>query len=350
MNMHKISVALLVTPESTSGTLFGMYDLFKSVQRDWHLLQHGVPGEGVYEPRLVGRETGFATICNGIRVEVEAEINAEQPPDIICLPDLFIAPDEPVAGRFEQELAWLQACYEKGTLLAAACSGTLLLAEAGLLNNMDATSHWGYCDVMRERYPSVRVHPKRSLVVSGREHRLVMAGGGTSWQDLALYLIARTLGLRQAQEVAKIYLIDWHRAGQQPYALLARTRQSDDPIIGECQSWVAEHYDTHCPVAAMMQMSGLSERSFKRRFQKATGMTPIQYVHTLRLEEAKQLLESKDTSIEAIAGEVGYEDMSFFSRLFRREVGLTPGQYRRRFGALHRTLQSITPEGVPLNR
>lgn len=91
----------------------------------------------------------------------------------------------------------------------------------------------------------------------------------------------------------------------------------------------------------MMQMSGLSERSFKRRFQKATGMTPIQYVHTLRLEEAKQLLESTDMSIEAIAGEVGYEDMSFFSRLFRREVGLTPGQYRRRFGALRRTLQSI---------
>jgi transcriptional regulator GlxA family with amidase domain len=86
-------------------------------------------------------------------------------------------------------------------------------------------------------------------------------------------------------------------------------------------------------------LSGLPERSFKRRFQQATGMSPLEYVHTLRLEEAKQMLESSDAPIEAIANEVGYEDAGFFGRLFRRHVTLTPAQYRRRFGSMRRALQ-----------
>jgi transcriptional regulator GlxA family with amidase domain len=91
----------------------------------------------------------------------------------------------------------------------------------------------------------------------------------------------------------------------------------------------------------MMQMSGLPERSFKRRFQQATGMSPLAYVHTLRLEEAKQMLETDTQPIEAIANEVGYEDAGFFSRLFRRKVSLTPAQYRRRFGAMRNAITYV---------
>lgn len=165
-----------------------------------------------------------------------------------------------------------------------------------------------------------------------------MVGGGSSWQDLALYLIARIAGLERALQVAKIYLIDWHHLGQQPYALLTRHSQTEDAVIARCQQWVAEHYDEHSPVREMVWISRLSERSFKRRFVKATGMAPLEYVHALRLEEAKQQLEAGDDPVEVIAEAVGYDGVSFFSRLFRRKVGLTPAQYRRRFGALRRIL------------
>ena len=151
-------------------------------------------------------------------------------------------------------------------------------------------------------------------MVSGEGQRLVMAGGGTSWQDLALYLIARFVGVDAAMQVARINLIDWHAIGQQPFARLARSRQVDDAVIARCQTWIAEHYDEPSPVTAMVRLSGLPERSFKRRFQQATGMSPLEYVHTLRLEEAKQMLETNDDPIEAIANEVGYEDAGFFSR------------------------------------
>jgi transcriptional regulator GlxA family with amidase domain len=218
----------------------------------------------------------------------------------------------------------------------------MLLAQTGLLDDHDATTHWAYCDVMRARHPRIRVHPQRALVVSGEGQRLVMAGGGTTWLDLALYLISRHAGLEVAMQTARINLIEWHEIGQQPFARLARSRQCEDAAIARCQTWIAQHYPEPAPVAAMVQLSGLPERSFKRRFQQATGMSPLEYVHTLRLEEAKQMLETSDAPIEAIANEVGYEDAGFFSRLFRRQVALTPAQYRRRFGAMRRALLSAS--------
>ena len=216
----------------------------------------------------------------------------------------------------------------------------MLLAETGLLNGHEATTHWAYCDALARRYPAVKVHAQRALVVSGEGQRLVMAGGGTSWLDLALYLIARFVGVEAAMQVARINLIDWHTIGQQPFARLARSRQVEDAVIARCQTWIAEHYHESAPVAAMVRLSGIAERSFKRRFQQATGMAPLEYVHTLRLEEAKHMLESSDQPIEAIANEVGYEDAGFFSRLFRRKVNLTPAQYRKRFGSMRRALQA----------
>ena len=169
--------------------------------------------------------------------------------------------------------------------------------------------------------------------------RLVMGGGGSSWHDLSLYLIARVAGIECAMQTARVFLIDWHQTGQQPFASLARTRTTSDAAVSQAQVWIAQHYDTPAPVAGMLQASGLAERTFARRFQQATGLSPLEYVHTLRLEEAKQHLETGDEVIEAIAQAVGYEDAAYFSRLFRRKVGLSPAQYRRRFGGMRRMLR-----------
>ena len=184
----------------------------------------------------------------------------------------------------------------------------------------------------------MRVFPERALVISGEGGRLMMAGGGTSWEDLALYLVARLVDVEEAMHVARLFLIDWHDMGQLPFAALARGSQVDDAVIARCQSWIAGHYDQPSPVAAMVRLAEIPERSFNRRFRRATGMAPMEYVHTLRLEEAKHLLESGDAPVEAVAQEVGYEDAAFFGRLFRRKVGITPRQYRKRFRGLRLAL------------
>ncbi len=338
MNLAPKTVALLAYPECSASVVYGMYDLFMSAGRDWDAYAGNPPGPQALQPRIVAAEAREVTAINGVRIAPEGGLSGSPAPDIVCVPDLAIMPGESLEGRFEIEIAWLKACYEQGSVIGTACSGALLLAHAGLLDGYDATTHWAFNDDLQRSYPAVKVCPGRALVTSGREARLVMAGGGTTWLDLAVYLIARMVSVRAAVETARVHLINWHDIGTQPYARLARSRQSADSTIGRCQEWIAEHYRERAPVNAMILLSGLPERSFKRRFQQATGLSPLQYVHTLRIEEAKQMLEAGDEPVERIADEVGYEDAGFFSRLFMRNVGLTPTQYRRRFGALRKAL------------
>lgn len=331
-------VALLALPESTASTLYGMFDVLESAGRDWQLVIDGKSGVSAFHTLIVSADGRGRAIGNGLFMQPHASIADCPDPDVIAIPDLMVLPQEDIAGRYVAEVGWLQRAYERGATLAASCTGALLLAEAGLLDGQDATTHWGWCDAMAARYPRVRVHMNRPLVIGGDAQRLIMAGGGTSWQDLALFLIARFVDTEEAMRVARLHLLDWHHVGQQPFAALTRTRQVDDAVIAKCQEWIAQHYDQSSPVAAMARLSGLAERSFKRRFVQATGVPPLEYVHTLRLEEAKHLLETTDRAVEEIAEQVGYGDASFFGRLFRRKVGLTPAQYRRRFRSLRRAL------------
>ena len=174
-----------------------------------------------------------------------------------------------------------------------------------------------------------------------------MAGGGSSWMDLALYIIARCVDVETAMQVARVVLIDWHDVGQQPFARVARSVQVDDALIGRCQNWVADHYAHPSPVTAMALQCGLPQRSFQRRFKAATGMAPLEYVHTLRIEEAKHLLETGELPLAAVAQEVGYEDPAYFGRLFRRQVNMSPAQYRRRFGGMRAALSAHSQRMTP---
>jgi transcriptional regulator GlxA family with amidase domain len=332
------TVAILVSEESTASVVYGMYDFFRSAGRDWGTVVDGKPGPECMAPKLVARSGAAFEVTNGVRITPHASIRERTPYDVVCVPELAVSPEQSIKGQYPDEVAWLREQHAAGALIASACSGAVLLAEAGLLDGVEATTHWAYCEALQRNYPEVRVRAERALVIAGEGDRLVMAGGGTSWLDLALYLVGRLVDLDTAVQLARINLIDWHAVGQQPFARLARTRQVDDAAIGKCQEWIARHYAATAPVASMVRISGLPERTFKRRFVAAIGMAPLEYVHAIRLEEAKRRLETTDAPIAEIALEVGYEDATFFSRLFRRRVRLTPASYRRRFGVVKRSL------------
>jgi transcriptional regulator GlxA family with amidase domain len=340
-------VVILAVPESTASTLYGMYEILESTGRDWGLVTSGTPGRQCIRPIIASADgKGFRT-PNGLSVEPGCTLADCPAPHVVAIPDLMIMPGDNLAGRFAVESQWLRDRYTAGATLATACTGALILAEAGLLDGQDATTHWAYCESMSSTYPSVRLHPNRSLVVSG-EGRLIMAGGGSSWHDMTLFLIARFVGTEEAMRVARLQLLDWHHVGQQPFAALMRSRQVSDAVVARCQEWIAQNYQKDSPVTAMAVLSGLAERSFKRRFAQAVGMPPLEYVHALRLEESKRLLEVSGLPLDEIACRVGYEDATFLGRLFRRKVGVTPAQYRKRFRALRHALDGsvetrITP-------
>lgn len=333
---HTLEVAILATPDATASTVYGMLDLLASVGRDWPMLTEGRPGPGLIRPVVASADGNDLAASNGAWIRPSRKLDATYTPDAACVLEQSFDPFNGPPGDYRAEVEWLRGYWSRGGIIAAACTGAYLLGEAGLLDGQDATTHWGYCDFLARRFPETRVHPNRVLVTAGDGQRLIMAGGGTSWMDMALYLIARFCGVEEASHAARVNLIDWHENGQQPYAMLSQTRQVDDAHIARCQAWVAEHYDEPSPVAGMVAVSGLSERSFKRRFKMATGLSPMDYVLTLRLEEAKHILETTAEPVAAVAEQVGYQDAAFFSRKFQQRVGITPAQYRRKFSALHR--------------
>ena len=332
-----VRVAILAFPASTASVIYGLYDLFMSAGRDYEYVTGQAPRPGLIRPQVVG--AAEMAIYNGVRIAPEVGLWDLAVPDVLCIPEVVNEPDENIEDRFAAECAWVKHCYEHGAIIATACTGTYMLAACGILHGEEATTHWAFCDALQQRYPDVRVKPRNALVFGGPGQRLVMAGGGTSWLDLGLYLIARTVNIDTAMNTARVNLIDWHHEGQQPFAIVTGTRHSADAVVERCQNWVAEHFHDASPVAGMVALSGLPERTFKRRFKAAAGMAPLEYVHALRLEHAKHLLETTPEPVEGIAVDVGYEDAAFFNRLFRRKVRLTPGQYRRRFGGLRAALQ-----------
>ena len=165
----------------------------------------------------------------------------------------------------------------------------------------------------------------------GVREELVTSGASTTWHDLVLYLIARCAGSTIAQEVARLFALQWHQDGLTPYIIFEGRTDHGDGEIRSAQQWLANHFSVANPVEEMIGRSKLAERTFKRRFVAATSLTPIAYVQRLRIEDAKRRLERTDASVDEISWRVGYEDPAFFRRLFKRTTGLTPGAYRRRF-------------------
>ena len=337
-----ITVALLALPDTTAATLYGFYDALASVRRDWRMLHGQPPMDSPFRPLVVSEEGRPFEAANGVRITPQGSFANCPPPDVAVVTDVQVAPgDSDTAPGFDGAVQWLRDCHAHGALIASACSGAVVLARTGLLDGEDATSHWAYCDYLRRAHPRTRWHADRGLVSAGEGQRILMAGSGVSWHLLVLAIVARFAGPEEAMRVARINLMDLNSTNPVAYASLTHGSRAADPVVAGCQQWVALNYASSAPVAQMVALSQLPERTFKRRFSLATGMAPLDYVHHVRLEEAKQMLEGGNDRVEAIAVDIGYSDSSFFSRLFRRKVGMSPVQYRQRFGRLARQLQGI---------
>jgi transcriptional regulator GlxA family with amidase domain len=335
-----VTVALLATPAASAGTLYGFHDVLSGARRDWQMLHGGPDTPSPFRPLVVSAHGQPIEAGNGVLLRPDASFDSCPRPDVAVVTDLMVAPGAPLDGLFDAEVAWLRGVFEAGGTLASSCSGAALLARTGLLDGHEATSHWAYCDLLARAHPRVRWHPERGLVAGGPGQRILMAGSGAAWHMLALALIARFASPEEAMQVARINLLDLNQTSALSYASLTRRPRAADDLIARCQLWAASNYRCESPVAQMASLSGLAERTFARRFSQAVGMSPLEYIHMLRLEEAKQMLESTELPVEAVAYEVGYQDTSFFGRLFRRKVALTPAQYRRQFGALGAQLRS----------
>lgn len=326
-----IHAFILALPETAGSALYGMVDVLAATGTLWRELVGEAPGERLIEPRIVSPRREPFRCGNAIPVSPDISCAEADPPEILILPELWLAPSDDLGDRYADVKDWVRSCYSAGSTIYTACSGSVLLASTGLLDGREATSHWGYQDLFRRCFPRVRFNPEPNLVVSDPAGRIVTAGGTTSWHDLALHIISRHCSPGEALRIAKVYLLKWHGEGQLPFQSLVRRQSHADSAVRRAEEWLAANFREQNPVAGVVLASGLPERSLKRRFKTATGTTLIAQVQNLRIEEAKRLLETSSDPADEIAALVGYDNAAFFRRLFKRCTGLTPGAYRRMF-------------------
>ncbi len=330
-NQTAKKVVLVAVPETAGSALYGMVDVLLAAGNIWQTLVRAEPLPALFSVAILSEE-GKPFLC-GNRIPVHPTLSSADstPVDIVILPEIWLGPDEHMHGRYPRLMQWIRDQYQAGACVYSACSGAVLLAETGMLDGREATSHWGYQDLFQQDYPQIRFQPEPSLCFADSSGRIVTAGGTTSWHDLALHIIARHGSPGEAMRIAKVYLLKLHSEGQLPYQSLLRNLPHSDTVVQACEAWLREHYQADNVVQSLMEQSRLPERTLKRRFRKATGSSIIDYVQNVRIEVAKQLLENQDTAVEQISFDTGYEDVSFFRRLFKRRTGMTPGQYRRMF-------------------
>jgi transcriptional regulator GlxA family with amidase domain len=312
--------------------LYGLYDLLSTTGVAWEGTVSGNPVNPQFDVRIVAAQRQPFGCARGVLVSPHFSTDAVKNTDIVVIASLAVPNTGLVKGRYQKEIEWIKREYDRGTLIASACTGLLVLAESGLLDDGEATTHWAFADLIRVNYPGIQLKIERNLCRSGFNNRIVTSGGTTAWQELALFLITRYCGAEHAAHAAKFWLIQNRTEYQSAFSAMSRVAPIDDGIVSETREWIAAHFSEPNPVRGMVFQSGLSATTFTRRFRKATGYRPIDYVHFLRIDKAKEILETKSDAVEQIGRDVGYEDPASFRRIFKRKVGMTPGLYRRQFG------------------
>ena len=327
-------IALLAAPESSASVLFGLYDVLLSAGAVFQDMTAGTPGDSLLDVKIVSASAEPFRCFGGVLVEPHAALADLGFVDAAIVCDMYSPITTAPRGRYGIEIDWLRRIHSQGALIATVCSGSLLLAEAGMLDGRSCASHWAYEELFRSAYPRVAFHPDSILDLSQEADGIVTAGGVTAWQDLALHLIVRFAGAEEASRAAKVFLLAGHEDGQLPFSAMTRPTRPGDAVIEECERWITAHYMEPNPVTRMSDHSGLTRRTFARRFRATTGRRPIDYVQALRIEGARRLLERDAAAVDGVGIEVGYEDPTFFRRLFKRTTGLTPAAYRRKYSPI----------------
>lgn len=319
----QIDTVILAMPGTLPTTVAGPMDVFTQAGQLWEQLcaANPIPRFSVRVASIDGKEV---SCLNGMRIVPDAALAD------IGTADLLIVTSANVDERHTWHAAvapHLLRLHASGTQLASICTGAFVLAEAGLLRGRVATTHWGFVPVFRQLYPEVDVRPERMLTQDGD---IFCSGGINAYAELCLYLVERWCGYKTAEQLARALVLDGWREQQMDYSLFEFQKKHGDSAILKAQAYMESHFAEPLNVSMLADTVAMSERNFKRRFKKATGDTPNEYLQRLRIERAKQQLESTMASVESIADAVGYRDVGHFRQVFKQIVGTTPHAYREK--------------------
>lgn len=322
----KLNVAIVLVNEGYASTAVGPIEVFAAAGTMWNEMR-GTDPEPRFRVTTASIDGKPVRSAYGLHIAPDRAIADVGPVDLVMVSASGPVPSEWMA-RHAAIPPWLSERYRRGTRIAGVCSGVAFLAEAGLLEGRRATTHWGVAEGFRERYPGV---DWRTDLLITEDAGIYCGGGVNAASDLSLHLVERLCGRDIAIECSKALLLDMPRPGQSGYALLPLARPHDDEKIRGIEHHLSENFDRDVPVEELAELAAMSSRNLVRRFKEATGHMPGAYLQMIRVAAARKRLEDGAASIEQVGLSVGYEDVAFFRRIFKRYSGVTPSAYRDRF-------------------
>ena len=313
--------------------LAGALDLFSFTGVSWQRFSN----EAV-EPRFnvqIASLGGADIRCsNRLVMQAHCDIQDVMECDLLLIPTIGDSIDK-VLSQNNELIPHLQRLANTKADIASNCSGAFFLAEAGLLDGLTATTHWGYAGKFKADFPLVDLQENQFVTQSKSQSGTIFcAAGGSAFYDLGLLLIERYCGREISTQVAKTQIIDSKRGNQNSYTNVTLHKPHADQLVKKVQEFIEENFRQSIQVSNLAAMVNITPRTLNRRFQSAVAMRPIEYIQAVRIEQAKRLLELGNVTIKSLAEQVGYDDISSFTRLFKRATELTPKEYQDKFSRL----------------
>ena len=316
--MDKMKKIVIVIPEGNLivSSVAGTYKLFKAA------ITHS--GKNV-ELVIAGEQKPQGYLDDYFLIQPSTHWSNIDQTDLIVIPALIDNMNTVVQNNHSL-INWLVQQYEKKAILASLCTGSFLLAEAGLLHQKKCTTHWAYSKTFNERYPNVRFQ-KNNIITE--DERIFTSGGAYSFLNLIIYLIERYFTKDIARYLINIFQIDYIRQSQDRFVIFDTQKRHGDQQIISVQNFIEQNYASPIDNEGLAKIAQLGTRTMIRRFKKHTGNTPKQYQQRVRMEAAKDLLITTNKQISEIQYEVGYQDPKFFRAAFSKNTGMLPIAYRR---------------------
>lgn len=304
----------------------GLIDCF-NVANQWHAKNTGESMEPLFTTRVLSRDGKAVKVSGGFQVMPDGGFQDFEKTDVVVVPP-YLPNADLLPSTASPLLDWIVDRHQQGAMIASVCTGSFVLAETGLLDGKLATTHWFFAKLFKRRYPKVLLEPDRVLT---RDKGLICSGSISAFYYLALHLIESFGSSRLAAQCAKAFLVDPSKASQTSYAMFNVHKGHGDKEIIRAQEWIESNFANAMKMENLARQVGISPRHFIRRFKKATDETPLRYMQQIRIEKAKECLETTSKTVDEITQVIGYENSSSFRKLFKETTGLSPSEYRSRF-------------------
>jgi transcriptional regulator GlxA family with amidase domain len=286
-----------------------------------------------YEVALVAETVEPIRTSNGTRIVADRSLDEAQD----SFPVVLVAGGEMLYDGMRPSaaaLAWLVSVAKRAEVYGSICTGAFALGHAGLIDHCNVTTHWRAAPSLAAAFPLARVDSDRIFL---RDGRLMTSAGVTAGIDLSLALVAEHHGPKVALAVAKqLVVVAQRRGGQSQFSPFLAEAPDEESLLARVQAHVFDHLGSALSVDELAAAAGMSVRSFSRHFTAEAAMTPREFVERARMDAARNLLETGELPLKAIAYDCGFGDVDRMRAVFSRRFGLTPAAYRDQFQALHR--------------